>query len=249
MLTNVGLFEESRITSPPAGAACWRVIVPVEAFPPFTVLGLNTREAIPATWTVMLAVRVCEPRVAVMVTGVAALTGLVVTVNVAVVAPEATVTVEGTEAAPLLEDRLMTNPPTGAGELIVTVPVEFEPPTGFVGATVTEDRLGACTVRFLLTEDPELFPAVITAITSVATRFVVIVNVVELRPAGMVTVGGTWAFTLLLPRESNRPPGGATSFPARLIVAVDEVPPGTDDGFSTMFRARARTCSVAAAAL
>jgi len=49
MLTNVGLFEESRITSPPAGAGCWRVMVPVEEFPPFTVLGLNTKEEMPDT--------------------------------------------------------------------------------------------------------------------------------------------------------------------------------------------------------
>lgn len=184
-----------------------------------------------------------------MVTGVAALTALVVTVKVAVVAPEATVTVDGTEAALLLVDRLITNPPTGAGELIVTVPVEFDPPTGFVGATVTEDRLGAWTVRLRLTEDPELFPAVITAITSVATREVVIVNVVEFSPAGIVTVAGTWALMLLLPRESRSPPGGATSFPAKLTVAVEDVPPGTDAGLRTMFSARARTSNVAAAGL
>lgn len=184
-----------------------------------------------------------------MVTGVAALTALVVTVKVAVVAPEATVTVDGTEAALLLVDRLITNPPTGAGELIVTVPVEFDPPTGFVGATVTEDRLGAWTVRLRLTEDPELFPAVITAITSVATREVVIVNVVEFSPAGIVTVAGTWALMLLLPSESSSPPGGATSFPAKLTVAVEDVPPGTDAGLRTMLSASARTSNVAAAGL
>ena len=65
--------------------------------------------------------------------------GLVVTVNVALVAPPATVTVDGTVAddgLPLDSDT--TAPPPGAGPLSVTVPVEELPPTTLDGVTPNE---------------------------------------------------------------------------------------------------------------
>jgi hypothetical protein len=58
---------------------------------------------------------------------------IVVTVKVAEVAPPAIVTVAGTVAL-LLEDlRDTTNPPVGAAEEIVAVPVELDPPVTVVG--------------------------------------------------------------------------------------------------------------------
>src|SRR5437773_877241 len=51
----------------------------------------------------------------------------VFTVNVALMAPAGTVTLDGTLARPLLLERKTTAPPLGAGALSVTVPVE-EPP-------------------------------------------------------------------------------------------------------------------------
>jgi hypothetical protein len=65
-------------------------------------------------------------------------TAVVVTVKVAVVDPEATVTETGTVALPLLEDRRTTTPPGPAAVLIVTVPVDGLPPTTEVGES---DRL------------------------------------------------------------------------------------------------------------
>jgi hypothetical protein len=59
------------------------------------------------------------------------------TVNVAVVAPTATVTLPGTVALELLEDRLTTCPPSGAAALRVTVPVEDVPSVTEVGDRVT----------------------------------------------------------------------------------------------------------------
>jgi hypothetical protein len=68
-------------------------------------------------------------------------TALVVTVNVALVAPAATVTLAGTCAAPvLLLDSDTLAPPLGAAPLSVTVPVEELPPVTLVGFTDTEDN-------------------------------------------------------------------------------------------------------------
>ena len=66
-------------------------------------------------------------------------TGLVVTANVALVAPAATVTLDGTLAAnvlSLLSDT--TAPPEGAGPDSVTAPVEGFPPTTLDGFTPNE---------------------------------------------------------------------------------------------------------------
>lgn len=72
-------------------------------------------------------------------------TALVVTVNVAAVAPAATVTLAGTRAAAvLLLESTTIAPPAGAAPLNVTVPVEdCTPPTTLVGFSVSEERVGA----------------------------------------------------------------------------------------------------------
>jgi hypothetical protein len=79
-----------------------------------------------------------------MVTGVDVVTALVLTVNVALLAPAATVTVAGTVAVDvLLLERETTAPPVGAGPLSVTVPVEGDPPVTLVGFSVSEERVRA----------------------------------------------------------------------------------------------------------
>ena len=76
-----------------------------------------------------------------MVTVLEAVTALVLTVNVALVAPAATVTLEGTVAAPvLLLESVTCAPPDGAGPLSVTVPVEEFPPVTLVGFSESEER-------------------------------------------------------------------------------------------------------------
>jgi hypothetical protein len=77
-----------------------------------------------------------------MVTVVDAATALVLIVNVALVVPAGTVTLEGTLAAAvsLLESAICA-PPDGAAPLSVTVPVEEFPPWTLVGFIASEERV------------------------------------------------------------------------------------------------------------
>ena len=75
------------------------------------------------------------------VTGVDTVTTDVVTANVAVVAPAATVTLAGTVAAALLLASATTAPPAGAAAESVTVPVEPAPPVTLEGFSDTEDTV------------------------------------------------------------------------------------------------------------
>jgi hypothetical protein len=78
-----------------------------------------------------------------MMTAVDVATALVLTVNEALVAPAATVTLEGTPAAAVLLLESMTcAPPAGADPLSVTVPVEEFPPVTLVGFSESEESVG-----------------------------------------------------------------------------------------------------------
>jgi hypothetical protein len=80
-----------------------------------------------------------------MLTVVDAATALVLIVNVALVAPAATVTLDGVLATfVLLLESVTTAPPEGAAPLRVTVPVEdCVPPTTLVGFSVNDESVGA----------------------------------------------------------------------------------------------------------
>ena len=79
-----------------------------------------------------------------MVTAVEAVTTLVLTVKVALVAPAGTATLEGTLVAPLLLESATCAPPAGAGPLSVTVPVEdCTSPITLVAFSVSEESEGA----------------------------------------------------------------------------------------------------------
>jgi hypothetical protein len=76
-------------------------------------------------------------------TAVDVATALVLTVNEALVAPAATVTLAGTlAAAVLLLESVTCAPPVGAGPLSVIVPVEEFPPVTLDGLSVNEERVG-----------------------------------------------------------------------------------------------------------
>ena len=78
-------------------------------------------------------------------------TGMLVTVNVAVFALAATVTLAGTVAtAVLLLVSATTRPPDGAEAFSVTVPVDEVPPVTVLGLKLTELGTGASTVNVAL---------------------------------------------------------------------------------------------------
>ena len=71
-----------------------------------------------------------------------AVTALVLTVNVALLAPAATVTLAGTVAVGvLLLERETAAPPLGAGPPRVTVPVEEDPPVTLIGLSATAESV------------------------------------------------------------------------------------------------------------
>lgn len=143
-------------TAPLVGAAPLRVSVPVDVPPPVTVLGFNVSDVKEATDTVSVVVRVV-PNTAVMVTDVEDATPLVVIVNVALVEPAAINTLAGTCAADVLELESDTvAPPAAAAPFRVIVPAELFPPTTEVGFLVTDDNVGALTVRVVVATPPGL---------------------------------------------------------------------------------------------
>jgi hypothetical protein len=98
--------------------------------------------SVAADVTLRLALVLAPPSAAVIVTAVVVLTALVVAVNVALVAPAATVTVAGTDAAALLLlDRLTLVAADGAA-LKVTVPLALPPPATDVGLSVSPLSVG-----------------------------------------------------------------------------------------------------------
>jgi len=139
------LLLERVTAAPPAGADPLSVTVPVEGDPPVTLVGFSVSEervGRACGSTVSEAVLVTPAYDAEIVTGVDAVTALVLTVNVALLAPAAIVTLAGTLAAPLSLESSTCAPPVSAGPLSVTVPVEGDPPVTLVGFSVSEERVG-----------------------------------------------------------------------------------------------------------
>jgi hypothetical protein len=86
---------------------------------------------------------------------------------------------------------------------------------------------GADTVRLTVLVAPPLRVAVIVATTLALTGVVVIVNVAESAPAGIVTDAGTVAAALL---ELSVTTVSVDDFVGMMTVPVDEAPPVTVSG-------------------
>jgi hypothetical protein len=162
----------------------------------------------------------------VIVTGVELVTAVVFTINVALVAPAATVTLAGTVAAAALLVRPTTAPLLGAGPLRVTVPVEEEPPVTLLGLSVIEERVGdapaGVTVSVTVFADVPKVAVMITGVEEF-TAVVFTKNGWLVVPGATVTVEGTVAADMLLETDTFAPAYGAG--PLRVTVPVEGEPP------------------------
>lgn len=160
--TNVLLLDSATV-APPEGAAAANVTVPVDVFPPVTLVGLNDsddRLAVlpPEAVTCRITVRVIPPWAAEIAEDWSNWLVLVDAVNVALVAPAGTVTLGGTVAtAVLLLVRSTTAPPDGAAAVKTTVPVDELPPATGLGLSARLDTVTSagpvivsCATRSLL---------------------------------------------------------------------------------------------------
>jgi len=126
------------------------VLVP----PPDTDAGFSVTDATQA-FTVSTAVFVAPASVAEIVTEAFAATLCVVKAKVALVAPAATVTDAGTDAAPeLLLESVTTEPPKGAGPFKVTVAVLVPAPVNDVGVRVKAFSNGMTVSTAVLLDPP-----------------------------------------------------------------------------------------------
>src|SRR5919198_1908199 len=157
-------------------------------------------------------------------------TAEVLTVNVAVVLPETTVTLAGTVAALSLLDNMTVAPLVGAAAESVTVPVGLFPAATDVGARLSADSVGLA----LKVKIAELLPltseAVMLADVEADTGEVLTVNVAVVFPAATVTLAGTVATALSLESVTTVPPVGAAA--ASVTVPVEVLPPTTAVGLS-----------------
>jgi hypothetical protein len=224
-------LEEARLTvTPPVGEAWVSVTVPVEVLPPKREAGLRvTVETLTPTIVSTAELLVELPFAAIVALAVAA-SGVVVTVNVPVVAPPVIVTEVPGLAAELLDERAIAIPAVGAGELIVTVPVEDVPPKTEAGLSVTLLTDGPLTVRFVVTLTVAC--AEIPTVVFAATAIVVAANVMEFEPAGTTTDTGTVATAVLLDVRVTVTDPPVPTVPFKVTVPVEGLPPDTDVGLN-----------------
>ena len=216
----------SETVSPPVGAAPLKVTVPVEGDPPATDVGERVSVEITGEVTVRTAVAEVPADVAVMVD--VPLSGKVVTVKLAVVAPDGTVTVAGTVAREVLEEvSVMTSPPVPAALVSVTVAVDGDAPLTLAGLRTRLETAGAFTVTWPVTV---VLPVVAETVTVwlVAGTVVVAVKLTEVAPLGTVTDPGTASAELFEERVTTVPPEAAA--PVKVTVPDVEVPPATVAG-------------------
>jgi hypothetical protein len=185
--------------------------------------------------TVSVAVAVPPLYAAEIVTAVDVVTAAVETANVAVLAPDGTVTLAGTLAAALLLASETVAPACGAAPVSVTVPCAPEPPVTLAGLTDTlcsaaagAGGAGGVTVSVAVRVEP-LYEAVMTIDTLAETGEVVTVKSPVKPVDGTVVVAGTVATAgLLLESDTTAPLAGAGVL--RTTVPKEASPPTTVDG-------------------
>lgn len=123
-MTSAGLEEVKDSKYPAAGAGPLSVTVPLDVFPPCTLVGDKERLETLGGETVSDCAAVTPADVAVTLTNVALATGNVVNAKEADFAPAGTRTLAGTEITDgAVEPRRTVTPPAGAAPPMPTVPV------------------------------------------------------------------------------------------------------------------------------
>jgi len=137
------------------------------------------------------------PADAVIVTGVDVVTALVATEKLALVAPAATVTLDGTLAAALLLDSATDMPPAGAALVSVTVPEDDVPPVTLVGFTDTaEIEVDAGASGFTVSVADCVTPPPVTEIVTTVCVVTCVVKMLKppaVAPDGIITLPGSCA--------------------------------------------------------
>lgn len=195
---------ESATTTPAGGAGPESVTEPIAPLLPVTVDGSTATETRVGALTVSAVVLVIPFAIPEIVAATSLGVGVVVTLNVAVVAAAATVTLGGTTADTLSLERATRKPPTGAAEVRVTVPVDGEPPATVVGLTEMRVNTGGLIVRVAVLTAPAV--AVIVALVTVPTATVVTVNAAVVAPWSTVMLVGAVAAALSEERATTNPP-------------------------------------------
>ena len=220
-------FEPNDTARPPVGAGPLIVTDPVTEVPPMTVVGLRDKPLTKGEVMVRFAETVVPPSDAEIEAVVVLATGVVVTGNVALVAPLGTVTVAGTTALELPEMRFTMIPPLGAGPLRVNVPVDEVPPMTEVGATERPAGTGGVIVSVALAVTPPSVAEIVAFVVK-DTAEVLMLKVAVVCPANTVTCAGGTALRLLEPKTTTIPPLGAGPF--NVTVPLEDVPPVMDAG-------------------